>query len=377
MLACQRHQFDIPRDVAYFNCGYMGPLTTRVRDAGYAGVRSKSTPWTIQPHDFFTEVDAARNLFARLLHAEEKDIAVAPSVSYAMAVAARNLPILPGQSVLVLAEQFPSNVYCWRALAARAGADVTAVPAPEDGDWTAAVLAAITARTAIAALPHCHWSNGALLDLPRVAERCREVGAALALDLTQSAGVLPFDVRTVAPDFAVSATYKWLLGPYSLAFMYVAPRWQEGEPIEHNWITREGSEDFAGLVNYRDALSPGASRYDMGERSNLHLMPMAVAALEQTLEWGVEEIRDTLGAINFTIAERCKRLGIDSLPEPKRAPHFLSLRFAFGMPFALAQRLAAEGVSVSVRGDYLRITPHVHIDEQDIQRLLRALAATL
>ena len=85
-------------------------------------------------------------------------------------------------------------------------------------------------------------------DLETIAECCREVGSALVLDLTQSAGALPFAIDRVQPDFVVCATYKWLLGPYTLGFLYVAPHWQQGQPLEYNWIARLGSEDFTGLV---------------------------------------------------------------------------------------------------------------------------------
>ena len=109
-----------------------------------------------------------------------------------MTIAARNLPLGAGQTIVLLADQFPSNLYPWRAAAARAGAEIVTVDAP-DGDLTSAVLAAIDERTAIAALPHCRWTDGALLDLESIGERVRAAGAALALDLTQSAGALPID----------------------------------------------------------------------------------------------------------------------------------------------------------------------------------------
>ena len=377
MIPCQRHLFDIPRDIAWFNCAYMGPLPNPVREAGERGVALKAHPWQLRPRDFFPEVEHARGLFGRLLNVAGQDVCVVPSVSYGLAVAARNLPILPGQTVVVLAEQFPSNVYAWREAAADAGADLITVARPHDGDWTRALLNAITERTAVAALPHCHWADGGIIDLVRIAEHCRRNGAGLVLDLTQSLGALPLDLAEVQPDFAVSASYKWLLGPYSLGFMYVAPRWQDGTPIEQNWITRRDSENFARLVDYRDEYEAGARRYDVGERSSFHLMPMAVAAMERILEWGVEEISATLAETTRVIAERAGALGLASLPPALRGPHFLALRFPNGMPIALAERLSAAGVYASVRGDFLRVTPHLYNDDQDVRTLLHALAEAL
>lgn len=376
-IPCQRHLFDIPGDVAYLNCAYMSPVPSAARDAGSRGVARKSSPWTIRPVDFFTGSERARELFAELIGATADDVAIVPSASYGMAVAAANLPVRAGSRIVVLAEQFPSNVYAWRELAGARDAELVVVARPADGDWTRAVLAQIDERTAIAALPHCHWTDGGIVDLAAVSARLRHVGAALAVDATQSIGAWPFDVRRIDPDFAVAATYKWLLGPYSLGFLYAAPRRHQGMPIEHNWIARLGSEDFAGLVNYRDAYQAGARRFDVGERSNFALMPMAIASLEQILSWSVAAIAETLGATTRQIAERAARLGLTSVPADLRAPHFLGLRFASGVPRGLPERLAEANVFVSVRGDSLRVTPHLYNNEADIERLFRVLAAAV
>jgi len=374
VLPPQRDLFDLPDDVAYLNCAYMSPLLHRVVAAGHAGVSRKARPWTITPQDFFTESDRARALFARLTGGEADDVAIVPAASYGIAVAAANVPVARGQEILVLADQFPSNVYAWRELAAARGARVVTV-APGNASLGERVLEHIGPRTAVAALPHCRWTDGALLDLEAVGQRCREVGAALVLDVTQSAGALPLDVARVDPDFLVAACYKWLLGPYALGFLHIAPRWHAGRPLEHSWIARGGSEDFSRLVDYRDDFQPGARRFDMGERSSFHLMPMAVAALEQILEWGVERIARTLSARTHDIAARCEALGLRAPPRDERAGHYLGLRFTRGVPQGLLEALARRQVHLSVRGDSLRVTPHVYNTDADVARLLDALAA--
>jgi len=377
MIPSQRQLFDIPDDVAYLNCAYMSPLMRPVVAAGSAGIARKARPWTIAPADFFGESEHARVLFARLIGARADDVAIIPAVSYGIAIAARNLAPGAGQTLVVLAEQFPSNVYPWRELARRAGARIQSVARPVHGDWTQAVIETIDERTAIAALPHCHWTDGACIDLARVGRRCREVGAALVVDLTQSGGAMPFDVTAVQPDFAVCGCYKWLLGPYTLGFVYVAPRHHDGEPLEQGWIARRGSEDFARLVDYQDAYQPGARRYDMGERSAFHLLPMAVQALEHILDWGVDSIAATLAARTATIAERAAGMGLGTLPVQQRAGHFLGLRFPMGVPAGLAARFAENKVYVSVRGDALRITPHLYNTDADVERLFTVLEAAL
>jgi selenocysteine lyase/cysteine desulfurase len=377
-LPSQRHLFDIPDDVAFLNCAYMSPLPKASLMVGERGLRRKSRPWTIAPADFFTSSEAVRKLFADLINADADDIAFVPAVSYGMAQAAHNIPIEKTQTIVTLSEQFPSNVYPWIDLAERTGAAFVPVPRPGDDDWTSALLAFIDRSTGIVAVPNCHWTDGGLIDLEAIGAACRRVGAALCVDATQSVGALPLDVKRVDPDFVAVASYKWLLGPYSLGFLYVAPRWQEGRPIEHNWIARKDSEDFAGLVNYSGEFQAGARRFDVGERSNFALMPVAEASLKLLSEWTVPRIFETLRLRTAAIAGRAHgEFGIGSVPAHRRAGHYLGLRFSGGIPSDLPMRLAAADVYVSVRGHAMRVTPHVWNTDDDVEKLFAVLKAAL
>ncbi len=377
MIPCQRHLFDIPEDIAYFNCAYMSPLMKKVVAAGHTSVALKGQPWQISPPDFFSTPERARDLFAQLINAQADDIAIIPACSYGTATAAQNLPVAKGQEMLVLQDQFPSHVYPWRELAAEREADIVTIPRGGNDGWTPRILDAITANTAIVALPHCHWTDGSLIDLQAVSRRCREMGAALVVDLTQSIAALPFDVTAIRPDFAVAAGYKWMMGPYTLGFMYVAPQHQDGRPLEHNWIARRDSENFAGLVDYKSEFQPGARRFDMGEGANFIHLPMAVTAMEQLLEWGVEAIQESLSAMTAAIAERAAPLGLNASDPSLRAGHFLGLGFAGEVPAGLPERLGQDGVYVSVRGQSMRVTPHLYNNEADIDRLIKVLRSAL
>ena len=370
----QRHLFDIPADRAWFNCAYMGPQLRAATAAGVAAAARKAAPWTIAPADFFTETEQVRRLFGALIGAEPDCVAIMPSASYGLELAARTLPLAAGQRVLVLAEEFPSNFYPWADRAGEVGAHVETVPAPADGDWTAAVLERLQPGVAIAALPHCHWASGLALDLPRIAAAARANGTRLALDLTQSCGAMPFSVAEVQPDVMVAATYKWLLGPYSVALAYIAPEWHGARPIEHVWASRAGAEDFSGLVNYRDETQTGARRFDVGERSNFALLPVAIAALERLLEWQVERIAASIRAINDRIAARLGSGGFALPPAAMRSPHILGVAVPPGANDIVA-RLAAQQIHLSQRGAMLRISPHLHVSDHDIERLCDALVA--
>lgn len=373
MIPCQRARFAIPERVHYLNCAYMSPLARDVVAAMEGAVRLKAAPWTYRPADFFTLAEGFRERASRLAGVPGDCIAIVPSASYGLAVAAANLPMRSGQTVVTLADQFPSNVYVWRELAARHGGRVVAASRSSQDCWTTAVLDAIGPDTAIVAVPQCHWADGRVVDLVAVGERARAVGAALVLDLTQSLGAMPIDLAAVDPDFAVAACYKWLMGPYGIGMLYVAPRHHAGTPIEHNWINRAGSEDFARLVDYRADFQPGARRFDMGEKSNPPLLLGAGAGIDFLMEFGVEAIARSLAAQTEAIAARAAALGLEAAPVGTRAPHFLSLGFPGEVPAGLTERLAARAIHVSLRGRSLRVTPHLYNDTADADALIAAL----
>ncbi len=373
IIPSQRHLFDMPDSIAYLNCAYMSPLMTSAVDAAGQGLGYKVQPWTYAGSSFFTYTEQLRGLAAKMIHTHSDNIALVPSASYGMQVAANNLPLSKGGEILVLKDQFPSHIYPWREKAKDCGGEIVTVERPDNGDWTQAVLDAMGARTEIVALPATHWADGGYLDLEVISEVARHSGAKLVLDLTQSLGAMPFDVRAVQPDFMVAAGYKWLMGPYTLAYLYVVPQWQDGAPIEHNWMNRKGSEDFSRLVDYQDAFQPGARRFDMGEKSNPAQVMAACAALQQLLDWGVENISHTLGVRNTRLADKARQLGLSVTEDKFRSPHYVALEFRDGVPEGLAEKLAAQNIFVSVRGNAVRVTPHVYNTDNDIERLFEGL----
>lgn len=382
-LASQKHLFDLAPDRHYLNCAYMGPLPRRVQEAGVAGVRRKADPAGITSEDFFTEADAVRRLFARLINApDEQRIAIVPAASYGLAIVARNTPLRRGQNVVVADEQFPSNVYPWQRLVLEHGADLRTVVPPTSATgrgegWNTRLLEAIDESTALVALPHVHWADGTRFDLTSIGARAREVGAALVVDGSQSVGALPFDVREMRPDALVVAAYKWLLGPYGIALAYLGSRYDGGVPLEENWINRQGSEDFASLVSYRDEYQPGALRYDVGERSNPILLPMLASALEQIHEWRPDRIQDYCGRLMCDVVGRAAELGFVVEEAAWRGTHLFGMRAPRDMDITRVQAaLADRDVIVSLRGNAVRVSPNVYNDAADAAALLDALRAS-
>jgi selenocysteine lyase/cysteine desulfurase len=369
-----RDLFEIPRDLAYFNCASIGPLPRAARAAIEQGAARRAQPWRVTMKHWIDDHEERRALFAGLAGAAPDAIALIPSVSYGVAVAARNLDAAPGSRVLLLAEDFPSDVYTWRAFAAEKGCSVLTVSRPPGETWTDAVLAHLDEGVAVVAIPNVQWTDGALIDLVRIGARAREIGAALVVDASQSFGVLPLDLDAVRPDFLIAVGYKWLLGPYGLSYLYADEKYRNGVPLEENWLSRQGSEDFSSLVDYRDDYRPGARRFDMGERSALELNDGAAASLRLFRDWGIANVAERLAALTARIEAEAKALGLTISSAPARGPHLLGIELPRGAVVRAFSTLRERGVYVAFRGNTIRIAAHVYNDDADVDRLIAALS---
>ncbi|MGE5159440.1 MAG: aminotransferase class V-fold PLP-dependent enzyme [Gemmatimonas sp.] len=381
MLASQRELFEMPRHVCYLNAASYSPLPLRTQEAGRAAIGRKATPWTLEPNFASGQYERARLAAARLIYADASDVALISSVSYGVATAAKIVTIARGARVIVLENDHASPVLEWRVRAAAQGYTVETVNRPDDGDWTSAVLAIIERPGAppvgLASISSVHWSDGGVIDLDAVRAALKRQGAALVVDATHSAGVLPLDVKRLDPDFVVFPTYKWLLGPYGRAFLYVAKRHQGGVPLEQTSYGRRDvrAENAIYLADLRYVAD--ARRFDMGERDHFVSMEMASIGMEMMAEWGPAAVVQRLSMLTDRIAQELRGLGLSAPDRGFRAPHILSLGVRGGLPAGLLDSLASDGVYVAERLGRMRVAPHVYNDEIDADRFVAMLTRRL
>ena len=205
-----------------------------------------------------------------------------------------------------------------------------------------------------------------------VAPALRTRGAALLVDATHSAGVTSLDVRTLDPDFVVFPTYKWLLGPYGRAFLYIARRHQGGIPLEQTSYGRRAVKAEQDIYLRDTGYVAGARRFDMGERDHFISMEMASIGMEMMAQWGSQAIVERLAMLTARLADGLRGASVEVPDARVRAPHILSLGFRDGMPNGLIERLAAEDIHVVPRLGRMRISPHVYNDERDVDRFIEA-----
>jgi len=381
MLPSQREHFEMPREICYLNAASYSPLPRKTLEAGRAAVGRKGQPWTV-PAGFANALfERTRAAAARLINADADDVALISSVGYGVATAAKLLAIPRGSRVLVLENDHSSPVLEWHARADAQGFVVETVRQPENADWTSAVLAAIERPGAppvsLASISSVHWSDGGLIDIAQVATALRKQGAMFLIDATQAVGVIAMDVKALDPDFVIFPTYKWLLGPYGRAFLYVAPRHQNGVPLEQTSYGRRGINSEREVYFADVGYVANARRFDMGERDYFISMEMAAVSMEVVGAWGAPAISQRIAMLTQRIADGLQGNAVRVADAKFRAPHILSLSFEGGMPSGLVERLAGEGIHVAPRLGRMRVSPHVYNDEADADRLVAALTRVL
>jgi selenocysteine lyase/cysteine desulfurase len=381
MLSSQRALFDIPAEVAYLNAAAWSPLPRATQDAAREAVARKGQPWKIGPDFADTQHERARAAAAALIGADAHDVALVSSVAYGVAIAGKVLPVARGSRVLVLENDHTSPVLEWMGRADAQGFAVEAVARPADGDWTSAVLAAIERPGApplsLASISSIHWSDGGLLDIHKIRDALRRQGAALLVDATHGVGVIATDVKTLDPDFLIFPTYKWVLGPYGRAFVYVAKRHQEGVPLEQTAFGRRDVKAENPVYFADTRYLPDARRFDMGERDHFISMEMAAIGMEMVASWGAAAIVARLSALTRRIADGLAGANV-RLPDARfRAPHILSLGFAGDELATLMPALAGQQIYVAARLGRMRVSPHVYNDEADVDRFVAAMKRAL
>jgi selenocysteine lyase/cysteine desulfurase len=373
----QKDKFSLPEDITYLNMAYSAPLSNEAEEIGIAALKRKSIPYSVTAEDFFNPAEILKQRFAELIGAKNsQSIAIIPSVSYGIASVANNICLKEGDEIIVVGEQFPSNFYTWKRLTEKYDAKLITISAPDTENnrgkqWNENILTAINSKTALIAMPNVHWADGTLFDLKAIRKKTTIHDALLIIDGTQSVGALSFLINEINPDALICAGYKWLMGSYALGLAYFGDHFNNGIPIEENWINRKDSENFAGLVNYQDEYKEAANRYCMGELSNFNLVPILTRTIEQLIEWKPENIQNYCQKITQEAIEDLREMHCFIEDDNYRSKHLFGVKLADNMDMErLQEEFKSNKIYVSVRGNYIRISPHVYNTKEDLEKLV-------
>ena len=383
MLQSQKHLFNLDPSVHYLNNAYRAPQLNAAEQAGIASIISQRNPFQFKPTDFFDGVEIIRGSFGKLVNCEPASVALMPSTSYGFSSVLNNIKAKPKSKAIVVKDEFPSGYFSIARWAKENLARVEtvhpdSVASSKGESWNENLLKAIDFSTSVVLISSIHWMSGVKFDLKAIGAKCKAVGAIFIVDGTQSVGAMPIDVQDCQIDALICATYKWLLGPYSLAIAYIGEKFHQGIPLEESWMNRQNARDFGKLSEYEENYSAGAARFTVGEASNFVLLPMLQASLDQILAWTPEAIQTYSKALNRPLLDFIERIGGHVEPELFLAQHLLAPQLPKGINSdRLKKELEENQIFVSARGEYLRISINVFNEQKDIDALMHVIGQQL
>jgi selenocysteine lyase/cysteine desulfurase len=362
--------------VAYLDAASQGPLPLAASRAGREALLLKERPHRITSATYVSAVAEVRALAARLLGAREESVALVTGAGQVVNAVARGLDLGEDDEVLLARHEFPSNDLPWRWLARR-GVRVRVVDAdrPTGAVSPERIAAEVGPRTRVVAFSHVSYLHGGRIDPGPIVEAARRVRAVTVVDGSQAAGALPFDFGASGVDVYAASGYKFLLGPYGTGLGLFSPTVLDRLAVgDVNWWSVVGA-DYHQYLPTDVVLKPGAQRYDAHEPASFNnLLPFA------------ESLRLLLEATPAHVQSHARALGdrlLAALPpgieaasplEPGARSHILCVRAgSTAETLAAQERLRAAKVWTALRGDRIRVSPHLYSAPEDVDRLVAAL----
>lgn len=375
----QKHLFQLDQGVHYLNCAYMSPLLKSVEVAGIDGIVRKRNPFLIKPIHFFETAEFTKQSIGKLINANSENIAIIPSASYGLSSAVSNLPLQNGNKALVVGNEFPSGYNALKRWCDSNKKELSIIAEPEYSenkgrDWNKVIIENIDKNTSVLLISSIHWTDGTKFDLKSIGQKCHENDVVFIVDGTQSVGAATIDVQLFNIDVLVCAAYKWLLGPYSIGFAYFNERFSDGIPLEESWLNRANAEDFTKLTQYTDEYTKGSGRYNVGQYSNFILLPMFNKALEQLLNWGVENITNYCENLSKPLINFIEKSNYTIEEKEYRSQHLFGISLPESINLDLLMNEFSENnIYVSVRGKSIRVSIHLFNTSDDIEAILKTL----
>lgn len=362
-------------DAVYLNHASTGPLTASAQTAMNEFTALRAEPWRVSQEMQFSALDRARALSARLIGARVDDVALMVNTSYGLNLAARALPLAPGDVVVTSDREFPSNIYPWMALERSRGVTLRIVSCRDRLVDEEAILSELDAPGVRAlVLSWVSFETGARIDVRRLGDACRARGIWFVLDAIQGIGAAPFNVAGLPVDIVACGGQKWLLSPWGTGFVWIRPEVAaQIEPVDVSWMAVRGSDDFTRLIDYDFTWRDDARRFEMVTLPYQDFAGMA-ASLGVMEDVGFEAITSRIEALATRIvnwATGRSDIRLITPADPSRRAGIVTV----APPHAerVSRVLTERGVVHSLREGGIRLAPHFYTTDEEVDRALEVM----
>ncbi len=368
--------FPVIDRLIHLNHAAVGPWPRVTADAVKAFAEENAETGSLHYPRWEAKERQLRQDLARLIHAGEDEIALVKNTSEGLSLIAYGLDWKPGDSVVGIRQEFPSNRFVWQSLAEQ-GVDFRMLDLDASADPEQALFDLCDRHTRLISVSAVQYANGFRMDLLRIGAFCRDRGILFCVDAIQQLGALPFDVQAIGCDFAVADGHKWLLAPEGLGVLYVRkPALERLRLLQYGWHMVEPLEDYS-QQEFR--VLDSARRLEAGSPNTLgiHALQASVALL---LDEGMDRIGERVIDNSRYLIERLRGLnGVTLLTDDSDARLSGIVTFRPGSldPKYLFKRLIGQRVLCAPRGGGIRLSPHFYLPRAQLDEAIDIVAGEM
>jgi selenocysteine lyase/cysteine desulfurase len=362
-------EFDLCDEILYLNHAAVAPWPRRTVEAVCRFAKKNGTRGAAGYPEWLRTEMRLRERLAELINAQSTaDIALAKNTSEALSIIAYGLRWEPGDNIVGIAQEFPSNRIVWESLSDHGveyrQLDLYASAAPEDD-----LIGLCDEHTHLIAISAVQYARGLRLDLERLGDFCRNRDILFCVDGIQGLGAVPFDLSRCKADFVVADGHKWMLGPEGVALLYVNPLVRSRLRLyQYGWHMVEHRGDY-DRIDWKP--SRDATRFECGSPNMLGIHALD-ASLSLLLETGIDAVQAAVNERIGRLVELIDQRGFELLSprEPERRAGILTFRVPGVDAQALYRNLMDSGVICAQRGGGIRFSPHFYTPESTLERAI-------
>ena len=372
--ALRASEFPWTADTTYLNNASTGPIPERTRRALDEFTAKRTAPHLLPDRELFAGLAAARLGVAQLINADPSEIALATNTSWGLNLAARALPLKPGDIVLVSDKEFPANVYPWLMLRDQ-GITVEMSRCNAQGwpDEEHLLERLRDPRVRVLAVSFVQFSNGYRADLKKLSAACRANGTYLVVDGIQGVGNSVLDVRETPVDILSCGGQKWLLSPWGSGFVYVRKELIPAlAPAVVSWMAFEGTDDFSRLTEYNPTFRADARRFEMITLPYQDFVGMTTS-LGMLLEIGVRDIAEVTRAVQEPVVKWARENNVRITSPVENGHRSAILCVAPPKPAEAYHGLKRARIVCSLREGAIRLSPHCYNTMEEMEKVIEVL----
>ncbi|QVL32059.1 aminotransferase class V-fold PLP-dependent enzyme [Telmatocola sphagniphila] len=366
-----RQQMPVTQLWAYFDHAAVAPLPAPAARVIQFYAESYQANGIAVIQDWVDRIREVRRLAGKLVNADPHDLAFVPSTTMGISIVAEGYPFQPGENIVSVADEYPSNQYPWMNLRDR-GVEFRAVPTVQGRVDLDALFGAVNDKTRLLTISSVEYATGFRNDLAKIGEFCQLRNIFFFVDTIQSLGVSPLDVQQLPLDAFAADGHKWLLGPEGAGLLYLKRKWIENfRPIGVGWNSVVDNLNF-GKIDFR--LKPHVGRWEGGTTNMVGLTALG-ESIRLLLDVGIVKIEQKLESLTDRLCEALTGIGwsIYSSRQPGEKSAIVSISKDGVDPLELQKRCRDAGVIVNVRGGRLRISAHGYNTWSEMEVLLEIL----